>query len=221
MSKWVAITGAARGLGKELALKFAREKYNLILHARDDETLRRIKHECESLKVEVEIFIGDLRSKEVVETFGDFALLKDPSIIINNAGVPCPGLPLEELKPDDIESLIQVNLIAPIELSRIFYKHFATKKNGTIININSLVGIEPKKLRSVYTAVRYGLRGFTLALSLEAADKGLRIFGVYPSRIKSRPEYQYGFETLEVANRLYDYYRNELGNELVLDGRPK
>ena len=221
MAEWAVITGAGRGLGRELALKFASSGYNLFLHARDVEFLKSVKAEVQKFSIEVDLCTGDLRDREIVTSLLSRALSKNPAVVINNAGVPCPGLPLNELKEDYIESLFEVNLHTPIIMCKAFYEHFLKRKSGTIININSIVGIEAKKLRSVYSAVRFGLRGFTQALSMEAAEKGIRVFGVYPSRIKSKPEYEYGFETEDVANRIFDYMQSQKGDELVLDGRPK
>ena len=95
------------------------------------------------------------------------------------------------------------------------------RQSGTIVNVNSIVGLEEKPNRTVYTAVRFGLRGFTRALALEAKQSGVRVIGVYPTRIKSRPEYEYGFEVPQVVQETLAYIETTDGCELILDGRPK
>jgi NAD(P)-dependent dehydrogenase (short-subunit alcohol dehydrogenase family) len=140
---------------------------------------------------------------------------------VNNAGIACPGLSLDDLRASQLDEMIAVNLSAPIHLSRAAYVAMKSRKTGTIININSFMGIEERKNRSLYCSVRFGLRGFTRAFALEAEENGVRVFGVYPTRIKSRAEYTYGFEVAEVVERIMDFWHKGTGSELVLDGRQK
>lgn len=220
-----AITAATSGLGRALSEKFAADNYSLILHARNASKLEVL---CAELKhkfnIPIQLISGDLTDKSTLERLASEIIDGDCRVLVNNAGEPCPGLGLHELSASQIESLIKVNLEAPIYLSRSFYAGklapSAEKCDYTVININSIMALEPKPKRSVYSAVRAGLMGFTDAMFEEGKVHGVRFFGVYPSRIKTRPEYDYGMETEEVAAKIYDFFKKGSGPKLILDGRP-
>ncbi|MFC1931531.1 SDR family NAD(P)-dependent oxidoreductase, partial [Chloroflexota bacterium] len=90
-----------------------------------------------------------------------------------------------------------------------------------IININSISGMEPNELKSIYCASKWGLRGFTDSFRLEAKNHKVRVLGVYPSRIKTKAHFTFGMETQEVAQKIYAAYKNTEIDELKLDERPK
>lgn len=217
-SRWAMVTGAARGLGRAIAERLAQDGYNLILHARDRKKLEQAAQSF-SGGGEAVLIDGDLTDPAVIAKLAKEAENRGIECLVNNAGAACPGLPLEEIKSGQIEELISVNFATPIVLSRAVYPSLKKRKSGTIININSIVGIEEKRFRTIYSAVRFGLRGFTRSLAIEAAESGVRVIGVHPTRIKSRPEYEYGFEIPEVVDRIWSYWKNGDGCELILDGR--
>ena len=89
----------------------------------------------------------------------------------------------------------------------------------TIININSISGLENQELRSIYCASKWGLRGFTDALRLEANKHNIRIIGVYPSRIKTKPYFTYGLAARSVAKEIFEAYKRTNIEEIILDER--
>ena len=215
--KICAITAATSGLGRALCNKFAENGYGLIIHSRKEIELTHLAEKLKKkFKIRVKAFVGDLLQSEICKSLGQTLASEKCRVLINNAGEACPGLPLEELKAEQIEKLISVNLKVPIFLS----KAMMTVAGATVININSIMALEPKSKRSVYSAVRAGLMGFTEAMFAEAQEKDMRFIGVYPSRIKTRPEYEFGMETEEVAAKIFNFYENETGSKLILDGRP-
>ncbi len=218
---WALVTGSGRGLGRGIALGLAERGYSIILHARDNSHLKETEQLVRKFDVKTKLVVGDLEDDATLEQLIKVSSELKAELLVNNAGIPCPGKPLEELADSEMKSLLRVNLEVPMALCHAFWPRLKAAKIGTIVNINSMVGIEPKLNRSVYTAVRFGLRGFTEALALEARACNVRIFGVYPTRVRSRPEYEYGFEVEEVVQRILEFI--DSGNEtaLILDGRPK
>ena len=97
----------------------------------------------------------------------------------------CPGLALEKISTEQIEEMISVNLIAPIKLVRGIYPFFIEKGCGNIININSKVALRPSFQRSIYSASKGGLRGFSLGLRKEAKEKGINILDFYLGKIEN------------------------------------
>jgi len=218
---WATITGSARGLGRGLALGFAERGYSLVLHARNNALLEETAQLAQKFKVQTKLIVGDLTDSKVLQNITDTSSAVGSSILLNNAAIPCPGKPFTELSSKEIADLLKVNLEIPISLTHSFWPRLKGTMSPAIIFLNSMVGIEPKLHRTIYTAVRFGLRGFTESLALEAKDSGIRVFGVYPTRIRSRPEYEYGFEVDEVVQMILEFYDHGTGTELILDGRPK
>jgi len=220
-NKSVLITGSSKGLGKELALVFAKNNYDIILHGRDKTGLYNVAKQVNKYS-KVKIIEGDLKSNQTLNNLYEAAKQKSISILINNAAVHCPKLPLEELTETQIEDMLLTNLNSPIKLTKKIYSNFLEKKCGTIIIINSISGLENQMLRSIFCASKWGLKGFTDTLRLEAKKNNIRVIGVYPSRIKTIPKFQkYGMETEEVAQKIYTTYKNTNEDELILDGRLK
>ena len=147
---------------------------------------------------------------------------KNASVLINNAAIVRSGFPLVELSFDRIEDTIETNLLAPIKLCKKIYPILKAKK-GTIININSLAAREPKKFRSLYSASKWGLRGFTNSLRLEAKDDNIKVMNIYLSKVRTRPTDNFGMDPMKVAERIYEFFKSQGGKyqELIIDGRPE
>jgi len=179
----VLITGSSKGLGKALALVFSKNGYNIILHGKDEgdkENLEEIKEQILKNNVQCDAVSGDLTLNESIEKISRLALEKDISILINNAGINYPES-FENLDIKELEKVINVNLIAPIKLTKKIYPLFLQKKSGTIININSVAGLKVQgEGRTSYSTSKFGLRAFTEALRNESKKHNIRIIGVYP-----------------------------------------
>ncbi|MFC2070206.1 SDR family NAD(P)-dependent oxidoreductase [Chloroflexota bacterium] len=224
----VLITGSSRGLGEELALVFAGNKHDMILHGRNKEDLARVKEKVIKTGVNCETIAGDLRLDETIEELNRISTRENVSVLINNAGISLisPGseeemtLPLNEISDEQIDDILIINLIAPVKLTKRLYTLFQDIGHGTVININSLAGLELQELKSIYGTSKWGLRGFTDTFRLEADKLGVRVIGVYPSRIKTKPNFTYGMEPREVAEKIYAAYADSSDNEVIIDGRP-
>ncbi|MFC1952749.1 SDR family NAD(P)-dependent oxidoreductase [Chloroflexota bacterium] len=225
----VLITGSSRGLGEQLALVFSANNHDIILHGRNIENLGKIQNKIVGAGSDCFIITGDLMSDKTLDELNEIARQKDVSVLINNAGVSLTQdnaeedlkLPLSNIVDNQIDELLTINLIAPVKLTRRLYTLFIDRGRGTIININSLLGLESRELNSLYCASKWGLRGFTDALRLEAEKTGIRIIGVYPSRIKTKACFTDGMDPRDVARKIYAAYISKTNDEIVLDGRPE
>ena len=221
MKKTALITGSGNGFGKALAIVFAEKDYNIIIHARKKSELDEVSEKIFEIGSNCHCISGDLRDDETLEKLCAIANEDDISVLINNAATRCPGVFFEEITAEYIESLIKVSLYVPIKLTKMIYPLFKTKKEGTIVNINSITSLEPKRIRSVSSAAKYGLRGFTDCLRLEAKEHNIQVIGVYPTRIKTKPEHEYGMNPYEVALEIYKACQDPLVENIVFEGRPK
>ena len=191
MKGTVLITGSSSGLGKHLVTKFKSEGHKVIEHnGRKDHDLAILK----------DIYKLAMKARE-----------HDVKILINNAAVTCPSIKLEDYNIDLIQNMIDVNLKAPIILSYLLIYEL-----DSIININSMVGLETKQPRTLYSATKWGLRGFSN--SLKAENEKIEILDVYPTNIKTTPDRKNAMDVQMVVDKIYDAYINK-ETDLILDGR--
>ncbi len=221
-NKCVLVTASSKGLGKVIAKEFASNGYDIILHGRDQEkvykTQYEINHQIET-DVMCESVLGDLRSDDVIEKLYE-ASKGQISVLVNNAAIPCYGLPLDKMNEDQVWESLETNLVAPIKLTKKIYPLLKQQGYGSIININSIVGKEPKKFRSVHSATKWGLKGFTKSLREEAHEHNVQLINIYPTQIKTVKEHTFGLEPQEVAQEVFKCHKFGLA-ERTIDGRPE
>jgi short-subunit dehydrogenase len=183
----VIVTASSKGLGKAIAIAFAKKGYDIILNARDESRLKEVELELKEKFPDLSFVsvLGDIRNKEVLDLFLDNAKKMNTTVLVNNAAIPSKGLSFEQLDDAYIDENININLIAQIKLSLRLYKWFIENKKGCIININSIVGIEPKEIHNVHSGAKWGLKGFSECLRLEAKKHNIRVMSVFPTRIRT------------------------------------
>jgi len=208
--KSVLITGSGKGLGANLALVFAKNGYDIILHGRDEKGLATVKKAVLSNGVECEIVMGDITSNlafNTIDKLYETAEEKNLDVLINNAGAHV-SKPFQDMDIEELETILNVNLIAPIQLIKRIYPIFAFKKSGLIININSVAGKIASELEAAYCASKYGLRGFAESLQFEANKDGVQIINVYPGAMQTamnehREDYRQLIKTDEAAEAIF------------------
>ena len=227
-NRFVLVTASSKGLGRAIAYKFAINDYDIILHGRDEDKIIETKKNIETdsilyrnRTIDVQYILGDLRSNSVIDNLYEVSKGRI-SVLVNNAAIPCYGLPLDDMDEEEVWESVETNLLAPIKLTRKIYPLMKEQGYGSIININSIVGIEPKKFRSVHSATKWGLKGFTKSLRIEAKEHGVKVINVYPTRIKTTKEFTYGLAPVDVADHIYnEHITSDHKSELVIDGRPE
>ncbi len=188
-NKIAVVTGASDGIGKQIALKLAKEGVNLALLARNEERLNEVKKECEELgSPKVNVYLCDLKLKDdikasAVQIISDFGKI---DILINNAGIWQKVGQLDEATIDDIESVITTNLIAPVILTNLLLPELRKAEEAVIINVSSHSGIEAKAGQSVYCSSKWGMTGFTETLRVDLKGTNIRVAGVYQGRTATK-----------------------------------
>lgn len=193
MNENVLITGTSRGLGVFLAEKFTSEGHTVIEHNGRNHF--------------------DISNLDELTLLAKLAIEKNVSVLINNAAIGCPSIDFENYTIQQINQMIDVNLRAPILLS-----YMLVNQLNAIININSMVGLEVKKPRTIYSATKWGLRGFSNSLKEE--NTSLNVLDVYPTNIKTNPDKMNAMDPTMVVDKIYESYTNK-NKKLILDGRPK
>lgn len=181
--KTVIITGGSAGVGAAAARKFADAGANLMLVARGKKKLDAIAEELRS-KTRVEIFAMDVADPNAcVDLFkkAEFEFGR-VDVLVNNAGYHQRG-PAESVDAADLGRMIDVNLKAPIVLSRIAIPYLREAGGGAIINVGSLAGRLPVPNSATYSASKSGLRAFSYAMFEELRGSGIKIAVVSPGPI--------------------------------------
>ena len=175
----VLITGASSGIGAEIAKRFAREGYDLLLFGRDEKRLSEVKAACSNKKTETLAF--DLKhlpdySAAILKKMENLA---PPSILVNNAGLFQYGL-LEETSDADWMTQFQVNLLSAVQLTKLLWPIFKKNKKGSVLNIASTLGLKPTASTAAYSAVKAALINWTYSLAQEGGAYNIRANCICP-----------------------------------------
>lgn len=216
----VLITGSSSGIGWQLAKVFAANNFDLVLTGQNEAKLAEIKKITQDYKINCHTISCDLKDRVQIKKLAQTAIEKNVGILINNAGLPCPGKKLELLEVEEMEDILALNLHAPIFLTKYLYQHLLSLKKANIIVLNSMVGLEVKKYRSIYSASKWGLRGFFNSLNEEARENNISVLSVYPTNVKTREYHQNAMDVEFVATEIYNAFVQNKA-ELILDGRKK
>ena len=187
MDKVAMITGATRGIGKQIALTLANEGYNIVLNYRtENDELKQLKNEIESKKVKCLTVQGDVTNFEdckqmiesAIEEFGKV------DVLVNNAGINKDML-LARMKEEDFKQVIDVNLVGTFNMTKNIISYMMKARNGRIINISSVVGIAGNAGQTNYSASKAGIIGFTKSLAKEVASRNILVNAVAPGFIET------------------------------------
>lgn len=181
--KTVIITGGSEGIGAATARMFAEAGANLVLVARNKKNLESVAEDLRD-KTQVAIFPMDVVDADAcADVFKKAAYeFGGVNILINNAGYHARG-DVADVDPADLARIVDVNLRAPIMLSRIALKYLAEEDEAAIINVGSLAGRTPVPGSTTYSATKAGLRFFTLALAEELSDTPIKVGLVSPGPV--------------------------------------
>jgi uncharacterized protein len=225
MKNTTLITGASSGIGRELARICAREGHHLVITARREELLNRLKDQLETeFSVSVEIFPCDLAEPGSPEQIMEFVRKKDITvdILINNAGVGDYGIFYESDWPRQ-QSIIDLNIKALTHLTHLFLPGMVARKSGKILNLASVAGFMPGPLMSVYYASKNYVRAFSEALVNELRGSGVTVTVLCPGPTTSEFQQKANMQ----KSKLFDRFPvpsaaevSEYGYRSMMKGKP-
>jgi short-subunit dehydrogenase len=182
VSKTALITGASGGIGYELALLFARDRFDCILVARSRDKLTELAARLESeFRVRTLVIAKDLsRSTAVDEIYEEVSATgMQVEVLVNNAGFPVFGLFVETDLQAELE-MLQVNVIALTALTKLFVKGMVERRSGRILNLASTASFEPGPLMAVYYASKAYVLSFSEALANELRGTDVTVTALAP-----------------------------------------
>ena len=179
------ITGASNGIGLELARIHANRGGNLVIVARSEDKLQTLKNELQSqYGVSVEVIAADLSKKGAAKTIYDQtdSLGLTVDVLINNAGFGGHAL-FHEQDESVINSMMQVNMAALTELTRLYLSGMVARKTGKILNVSSTASFLPGPLQAVYYATKAYVTSFSQAIAEEVKDSGVTVTALCPGAV--------------------------------------
>ena len=205
--KTALITGASRGIGKAIALRFAREGSDIaITNIVDDEEFKTTLKEITALGVKAKGYVSNAASYEdsqhvINDVVKDFTRI---DILINNAGITRDAL-LMRMTEDQWDSVIAVNLKSVFNLTKAVLMTMIKQKNGSIVNISSVVGVSGNAGQSNYSASKAGIIGFTKSIAKEVGSRNIRCNAIAP-----------GFILTEMTEKLPEEVKKEWAEKIPL-----
>lgn len=179
------ITGASNGIGLELARIHAKKGGDLVIVARSEDKLQTLNNELQSqYGVSVEVIAADLSkegaAKSIYDQTESLGLTVD--VLINNAGFGGHAL-FHEQDESVINSMMQVNMAALTELTRLYLPSMVARKTGKILNVSSTASFIPGPLQAVYYATKAYVTSFSQAVAEEVKDSGVTVTALCPGAV--------------------------------------
>ena len=183
--KVAMVTGASQGLGRALALAYAREGAMLVINSRNYESIRDVVEEIHSLGVEVLGIGADVTSSSDVEDLVDVAVehYDRIDVLVNNAGLLGPRVAIEEYPEDEWRRVLDANLTGPFLVSKAAIPYM--REGASIVNVTSGVSIEGRAEWGAYSVSKFGMEGLTQILAAELKDRGIRVNSVDPGGMRT------------------------------------
>ena len=185
--KTTLITGASRGIGKEIAIVFAHYGANVAFtDIKEDENAKQVEATLLEMGVKAKFYASDASSfteseetaKQIAEDFGSI------DVLVNNAGITRDNL-LLRMSEDDFDLVVKVNLKSVFNLTKAVQPFMLKQRKGSIINMSSVVGIEGNAGQANYAASKAGMFGFTKSIAKELGSRNIRCNAIAPGFIET------------------------------------
>lgn len=205
--KTALITGAARGIGKQIALKYAESGANVAFTDLEyNENMKNLEGELEKFGVKAKGYASNAsqfqQTQEVVEKIlKDFGQI---DILVNNAGITKDTL-LMRMTEEQWDAVLNVNLKSVFNYTKAVQRQMLKQKSGSIINMSSVVGVSGNAGQSNYSASKAGIIGFTKSVAKELGSRNIRVNAIAP-----------GFIITEMTGQLSEEVRKQWESQIPL-----
>lgn len=186
-NKTILITGSTDGLGKLLAIDLAKLGANIIVHGRSETKVAEVIAELSAVHDHGQhqgISCDLSQPNNITDAFKE---VKQLDVLVNNAGVWLEGS-TTEASEEKILELVNVNLAAPLVLTKMLLPLLSKSKFGQVLNVSSIAGVEipVNYFHTIYSATKFGLQAFSEALAKEYDNTNVRIMGYYPGGMETK-----------------------------------
>ena len=183
--KVAMITGASQGLGRALALAYAKEGAQIVINSRQRESIGPVAEEAESMGAEVLALAADVARSSDVERLVGAATQRfgRVDVLVNNAGVLGPRVAIAEYPEDEWRLVVDTNLTGPFLVSKAVIPRMP--EGGSIVNVVSGVSVEGRPEWGAYSVSKFGVEGLTQILGAELKERGIRVNAVDPGGMRT------------------------------------
>ncbi|MBU8877798.1 3-oxoacyl-[acyl-carrier-protein] reductase [Bacillus sp. FJAT-29790] len=205
--KTALVTGASRGIGREIALELARQGANVAVnYSGSEERANQVVDEIKALgreafAVRCDVSNGESVASMVKETIDTFGKL---DILVNNAGITKDNL-LMRMKEDEWDDVININLKGVFLCTKAVSRQMMKQRSGRIINISSIVGTSGNPGQANYVAAKSGVIGLTKTTAMELASRGITVNAIAP-----------GFITTDMTDKLSEEVKDQMLKQIPL-----
>jgi NAD(P)-dependent dehydrogenase (short-subunit alcohol dehydrogenase family) len=190
--KRVLVTGSGTGIGKGVALEFAREGADVAFHyAHSSQGALEGAEEARRMGVRAEAFKGDFTSAEEARGLAEAAIdfLGGIDVVVNNAGITM-NMPFEKVTVEQFDTLYHVNIRAMFFVTQICVRPMIEAGKGVVINMSSVHAFEAMNEHSVYAGTKGAICSFTRQVAIELAPKGIRVNAIAPGAVTVENHYK-------------------------------
>jgi short-subunit dehydrogenase len=185
MKKPIAlITGASTGIGRSLSIKLSK-KYFIYLISRNKENLNKTKELINAQNNDCKIIVSDISKTESIHNiYSQIEHKNKIELLINNAGI---GIfkNITDTSIKDWDDTLNTNLRGAFLMTKMVIDDLKSKKNGKIVFISSVAGMQPYKNSTAYVASKYGVRGFAAALREELREFNIKVITIFPGAVNT------------------------------------
>lgn len=180
------VTGAGRGIGRAIAMKFAEAGADVVCVSRTAENSEKVANEIRALGRKTWAFAVDVSDSTAVAALGEKILGEIPrvDILVNNAGVTRDGL-LMRMSDEDWDAVLNTNLKGAFNFTKALVRAFIKQRAGRIINVASVIGLIGNAGQCNYAASKAGLIGFTKSVARELASRSITVNALAPGFIET------------------------------------
>lgn len=212
MNKVIVITGASRGIGRDIAKKLAQNGEKVIAnYNKSEKEAKELKEELEARGIEIDIFKADVSKREEVSELIKFVeeKYKRIDVLINNAGISETKL-FTEVTDEEWNNIINTNLYSAFCCTQEAVKNMIKNKSGCIINISSIWGLVGASCETIYSISKAGVDAMTKSLAKELGLSNIRVNSVAPGIIETNMNKNLSQE--EINNIKEEIPLNKIGN---------
>ena len=207
-TKTILVTGGTRGIGKQVALKYAQNGYNVAINyvSENTDTKSLEKELKEAGAKDVLLIKANVTNSEEISKLIEEIITKYGAIdvLVNNAGITKDNL-LMRMSEEEFDKVIEVNLKGTYIVTKAVTKYMMKKRKGSIINLSSVVGVAGNAGQCNYSASKAGIIGFTKSLAKELASRNIRANAVAP-----------GFIETDMTSVLPENIKENINNQIPL-----
>lgn len=185
MDKVILVTGASRGIGRDIAYNLALDGYNVIAnYNKSEEAAKSLKQELEKNGINIDILKADVSEEKDIEKLIEFTIKKYGKIdvLINNAGISGEKL-FTDISVEEFDKMMKTNLYSSFYTTQRVVRYMVKEHEGCIINISSIYGMTGGSCEVPYSMAKAGIDGMTKALAKELGPSNIRVNSIAPGAI--------------------------------------